>query len=73
MAKLIGFDNITTDSKNMKQGQVLVKNPKWKEGSKEPKYILEQGTYVYDGKLWQVGQLKMNDGSFMIPKFEETR
>lgn len=71
MAKLIGFKNVsTTDSKDCKQGQVLVKNPKWKEGSKEPKYIKDSGVYVRDGKLWQVAQFKCDDGSYMVPQYE---
>lgn len=72
MAKLIGFKNILAKNKKLlKQGEVLVRNPKWKEGSKEPKYIKVPGAYVYDGELYQVAQFKCDDGSYMVPQYED--
>lgn len=66
---LLGFKNIEAGSKDLKKGKALTRNPRWHEGSNEPKYILEDSTYVRDGELWQVSQLAMEDGSYMVPVF----
>lgn len=72
MASLKGFRNVEiTQTDQLKQGEVLVKNPNWNEKSKEPKYIKVPGAYVRDGKLWQVAQFKCADGSYMVPVYDK--
>lgn len=68
---LLGFKNIEVGSTDLKKGKALEKNPKWREGSNEQKYILVDSTYVRDGELWQVSKLEMEDGSFMVPVFTQ--